>query len=96
MARVGCFDALALESGEFFVRGEDGVASAPAEADDADFVRAGDVADFVDEVFDQGSGDGFAVFDEPGAEGGSYGGGGEGFVGESELFAFGELGLDGL
>lgn len=59
--------ALAVRKG--LLARENGVAAAPAEANDAHFVGAGDEAHLVDKVLDDGPGHGLAVLDEPGAQG---------------------------
>lgn len=96
MACVHGLDALPLRSAEAFLAREDRVAAAPAEPDHADFVRAGDIADLVDEAFDDGTRDGLTVGDEPGAEGGADFGGRGGFFGDGLLFAIRKRGFDGL
>lgn len=74
---------------------QDGVAPSPAEPHGADLARAGQRAQGVYEAVDQGRGNGFAVAEQPGAEG--YGDGGRvgGFFGEGERGAGGEWGFDG-
>ncbi len=51
------------------MRSQDGVPTAPAEANGADLIGAGDHFHGIDEAVDDGFGDGFAVCEKPGAEG---------------------------
>lgn len=59
------------------------VPPSPAKANGADLVRAGDHANGIDEAVDEGAGDTFAVFGEPGAESCGDDGGVFGFVGDT-------------
>lgn len=75
---------------------QDRISSSPAEPDRAHLIRAGDLAHGIDEARDQGLGDCFTVFDEPGAQGGGSDGRILGFVYQASLFAVFERGLDSL
>lgn len=78
------------------VRGQYGVPAAPAEADDADLVRAGDHADGADEAVDERLADGLAVCHEPGAQRRARLGGVRRLLEQALLLAHGERRLDGL
>jgi len=61
MACIRCIDKA--------MRSQDGIPTAPAEANSTDLVGARDHFDGVDEAVDNGFGDGFAVYEKPGAKG---------------------------
>lgn len=96
MTRERRIDAPPRPGRERLLPREDRVPSAPAEPDHADFVRAREVPDLIEEALDDGAGDGLAVPDEPWAERGADLGGGGGFLRQGLGGAGRERGFDGL